>query len=133
MDSPSRYATGEGNLVRKSTGKDDGKKNMGMSPLQPPVLHGDASSLTQLPNPNAPKRGLSAYMLFANETREKIREEYPGINLGKSSIAQSTLSRMTNEINRGCWQNPWREVEKPQRGEESSIRGHGCRRKEALR
>lgn len=33
-------------------------------------------------DPNAPKRGLSAYMFFANEQREKVREEHPGIKFG---------------------------------------------------
>ncbi|GKZ18797.1 non-histone chromosomal protein 6 [Aspergillus brasiliensis] len=34
-------------------------------------------------DPNAPKRGLSAYMFFANENREKVREENPGISFGQ--------------------------------------------------
>ncbi|KAL4897112.1 high mobility group box domain-containing protein [Aspergillus ambiguus] len=34
-------------------------------------------------DPNAPKRGLSAYMFFANENREKIREDNPGIAFGQ--------------------------------------------------
>jgi len=33
-------------------------------------------------DPNAPKRGLSAYMFFANEQRENVREENPGISFG---------------------------------------------------
>ncbi|KAL8946164.1 MAG: hypothetical protein Q9183_007940 [Haloplaca sp. 2 TL-2023] len=33
-------------------------------------------------DPNAPKRGLSAYMFFANENRENVREENPGITFG---------------------------------------------------
>ncbi|KAJ3950960.1 Non-histone chromosomal protein 6 [Colletotrichum tropicale] len=33
--------------------------------------------------PNAPKRGLSAYMFFANEQRENVREENPGISFGQ--------------------------------------------------
>jgi hypothetical protein len=33
-------------------------------------------------DPNAPKRGLSAYMFFANEQRESVREENPGITFG---------------------------------------------------
>lgn len=33
-------------------------------------------------DPNAPKRGLSAYMFFANDNREKVREENPGIKFG---------------------------------------------------
>ncbi|KAL4795557.1 Non-histone chromosomal protein 6 [Aspergillus venezuelensis] len=34
-------------------------------------------------DPNAPKRGLSAYMFFANDNREKVREENPGITFGQ--------------------------------------------------
>lgn len=38
--------------------------------------------LTMTTDPNAPKRGLSAYMFFANEQRENVREENPGIKFG---------------------------------------------------
>jgi len=34
-------------------------------------------------NPLAPKRGLSAYMFFANEQRDNVREENPGITFGQ--------------------------------------------------
>ncbi|KAL5448602.1 Non-histone chromosomal protein 6 [Paraphaeosphaeria minitans] len=34
-------------------------------------------------DPNAPKRGLSAYMFFANDQRDKVREENPGIKFGE--------------------------------------------------
>jgi len=34
-------------------------------------------------DPNAPKRGLSAYMFFANEQRENVRDEHPGISFGQ--------------------------------------------------
>jgi hypothetical protein len=37
-------------------------------------------------DPNAPKRGLSAYMFFANEQRDKVREENPGIKFGKFAL-----------------------------------------------
>lgn len=33
-------------------------------------------------DPNMPKRGLSAYMFFANEQRDKVRDENPGIKFG---------------------------------------------------
>jgi len=36
-------------------------------------------------DPNAPKRGLSAYMFFANAQRDKVREENPGINSARSA------------------------------------------------
>ena len=34
-----------------------------------------------------PKRGLSAYMFFANEQRDKVRDENPGIKFGKSQYS----------------------------------------------
>jgi len=34
-------------------------------------------------DPNAPKRGLSAYMFFANDQRDSVREENPGIKFGE--------------------------------------------------
>ncbi|KAF2712487.1 hypothetical protein K504DRAFT_372137 [Pleomassaria siparia CBS 279.74] len=34
-------------------------------------------------DPNAPKRGLSAYMFFANDQRDKVREDNPGIKFGE--------------------------------------------------
>ncbi|TID25174.1 putative nucleosome binding protein [Venturia nashicola] len=34
-------------------------------------------------DPHAPKRGLSAYMFFANDNRDKVREENPGIKFGE--------------------------------------------------
>ena len=37
-------------------------------------------------DPNAPKRGLSAYMFFANEQREKVREDNPGIKFGEFAL-----------------------------------------------
>ena len=43
--------------------------------------------LTSPLDPNQPKRGLSAYMFFANEQREKVREDNPGIKFGKSNIS----------------------------------------------
>lgn len=33
-------------------------------------------------DPNAPKRSLSAYMFFANEQRDVVRSENPGIAFG---------------------------------------------------
>ena len=43
-------------------------------------------------DPNAPKRGLSAYMFFANEQRENVREENPGITFGSFSFPTYELS-----------------------------------------
>lgn len=43
-----------------------------------------ACELTGIADPRAPKRGLSAYMFFANDNREKVREENPGISFGKT-------------------------------------------------
>jgi hypothetical protein len=56
------------------------KKKKGPSPYDPPAV---ATLLTSSPDPNAPKRGLSAYMFFANEQRENVRDENPGISFGE--------------------------------------------------
>lgn len=40
--------------------------------------------LNSVADPNAPKRGLSAYMFFANEQRLNVRDENPGITFGMS-------------------------------------------------
>ncbi|KAK5128213.1 Non-histone chromosomal protein 6 [Meristemomyces frigidus] len=34
-------------------------------------------------DPNMPKRGLSAYMFFANDQRDKVRDDNPGIKFGE--------------------------------------------------
>ncbi|EDO14988.1 hypothetical protein Kpol_376p1 [Vanderwaltozyma polyspora DSM 70294] len=34
-------------------------------------------------DPNAPKRALSAYMFFANETRDIVRAENPDVSFGQ--------------------------------------------------
>ena len=41
-----------------------------------------SSTANASPDPNMPKRGLSAYMFFANDTRDKVREDNPGIKFG---------------------------------------------------
>ena len=51
------------------------------------VLHSSQTDYLEsiadlIEDPNAPKRGLSAYMFFANEQRENVREENPGIAFG---------------------------------------------------
>ncbi|KFY28470.1 hypothetical protein V491_00446 [Pseudogymnoascus sp. VKM F-3775] len=45
--------------------------------------HTDAQSQAR-PHLNAPMRGLSAYMFFANEQREYVRDENPGITFGQT-------------------------------------------------
>ena len=71
--------------TRKTKAKavsDGGKKKKGKLCL---CLNDFQEILTDqghLPDPNAPKRGLSAYMFFANEQRDNVREENPGITFG---------------------------------------------------
>jgi HMG (high mobility group) box len=52
--------------------------------------------LTSLTDPNAPKRGLSAYMFFANEQRENVREDNPGISFGR--INRTSHSAHTDNL-----------------------------------
>ena len=68
--------------------------------------HVDAANpfLTMPSDPNAPKRGLSAYMFFANEQRESVREENPGIAFGKLLRFDSLPSQFTDSAFRASRQ-----------------------------
>ncbi|KAL2020158.1 hypothetical protein VTK56DRAFT_8682 [Thermocarpiscus australiensis] len=44
---------------------------------------GKAGKTRAKKDPNAPKRGLSAYMFFANEQRENVRAENPQATFGQ--------------------------------------------------
>lgn len=73
----------EKTTTRKAKGKaasEGGKKKKGKFKS----FHIEAvRQVTPSLDPNAPKRGLSAYMFFANEQRDNVREENPGITFGK--------------------------------------------------
>lgn len=82
----------EKTTTRKAKGKaasEGGKKKKGN-------LHSfraeAARKVTPYLDPNAPKRGLSAYMFFANEQRDNVREENPGITFGKSPPCRACRS-----------------------------------------
>jgi len=49
-------------------------------------------------DPNAPKRGLSAYMFFAQETRDSVRDNNPDISFGQiGKILGERWKNMTKE------------------------------------
>ncbi|KAJ5239515.1 Non-histone chromosomal protein 6 [Penicillium chermesinum] len=52
-------------------------------PKEKPVRKTKERATRRKKDPNAPKRGLSAYMFFANDNRDKVREENPGISFGQ--------------------------------------------------
>ncbi|KAK2749353.1 Non-histone chromosomal protein 6 [Onygenales sp. PD_40] len=55
-------------------------------------------------DPNAPKRGLSAYMFFANEQRENVREENPGISFGQVGKVLGERWKALNEKQRAPYE-----------------------------
>ena len=63
----------------KAAKADSGKKKKGMF-----MCFVMSILILTASDPNAPKRGLSAYMFFANDQRDKVREENPGIKFGES-------------------------------------------------
>ena len=71
-----------------------GKKKKG-EPLT--LLLRGITNYHQSPDPNAPKRGLSAYMFFANEQRENVREENPGISFGTDLYRQYPSDSNSND------------------------------------
>lgn len=60
--------------------------------------------LTSIIDPNAPKRGLSAYMFFANEQRENVREENPGITFGQVGKLLGERWKALNEKQRAPYE-----------------------------
>ena len=77
---PKEKSTTATTRTKRAT-KGEGRKKKGM--LHPHCL-ATVTVLTSFSDPNQPKRGLSAYMFFANEQREKVREDHPGIKFGTS-------------------------------------------------
>lgn len=55
-------------------------------------------------DPLAPKRGLSAYMFFANEQRENVREENPGISFGMFPTVRAVAPPATVHLE--CYTRP---------------------------
>ncbi|KAF4505044.1 hypothetical protein G6O67_007038 [Ophiocordyceps sinensis] len=55
-------------------------------------------------DPNAPKRGLSAYMFFANEQRENVRDENPGISFGQVGKLLGERWKALNDKQRGPYE-----------------------------
>ncbi|KAH3903167.1 non-histone chromosomal protein 6 SCDLUD_000781 [Saccharomycodes ludwigii] len=49
-------------------------------------------------DPNAPKRALSAYMFFANENRDIVRSENPGISFGQVGRVLGERWKALNEV-----------------------------------
>ena len=67
--------------TRKTKGKADGGKKKKGNVYSQSI---PCRITNWIPDPNAPKRGLSAYMFFANEQRDNVREENPNITFGRS-------------------------------------------------
>ena len=64
-----------------------------------PSTHHRLDALTVTPtDPNMPKRGLSAYMFFANDQRDKVREDNPGIKFGELCMSNSPTRLVSNSF-----------------------------------
>lgn len=106
-EEPSRRAVmpkqATGKATRKSKPRGEGKKKRGERPLSSPPTDvpsalcpagaSERNGPNAHPDPNAPKRGLSAYMFFANEQRENVRDENPGIGFGMASRLPSPRTK----------------------------------------
>jgi hypothetical protein len=75
---PKEKSTTATTRTKRAT-KGEGRKKKGMYPRRRLAT---LAMLTFSSDPNQPKRGLSAYMFFANEQRDKVREDNPGIKFG---------------------------------------------------
>jgi hypothetical protein len=64
---------------------------------------------------DAPKRGLSAYMFFSQDQREKVKNDNPEASFGKSSKLARHHSFRSNIFCRSNRQNPWCQMERNER------------------
>ncbi|KXH58218.1 HMG box protein [Colletotrichum salicis] len=94
--------------TKRGAAKDTKKRAKKACPLcAAPVRTGYLVIIRQLTcrlDPNAPKRGLSAYMFFANEQRENVREENPGISFGQVGKLLGERWKALNEKQRGPYE-----------------------------
>jgi hypothetical protein len=77
----------------KTRGVEKKKKGIVISPFNTCERTFELTIPLSLTDPNAPKRGLSAYMFFANDQRENVREENPGISFGMQPPYTSSIFR----------------------------------------
>lgn len=72
-------------------------------------------------DPNAPKRGLSAYMFFAQEQRDNVREENPGIGFGQVGKVLGERWKALNDKQRLPYENKAAEDKKRYEDEKASY------------
>jgi hypothetical protein len=111
---PKEKSTTATTRTKRAT-KGEGRKKKGMYPRRRLAT---LAMLTFSSDPNQPKRGLSAYMFFANEQRDKVREDNP--------ISWLTCYRRGRQEAR-------RAMEVAQRQAEGALRCQGQGRQAALR
>lgn len=87
--------------TRKTKAKavsEGGKKKKGTRSLLICHFEPESALTACAADPNAPKRGLSAYMFFANEQRENVRDENPGISFGQSPYRLASASAADTHV-----------------------------------
>ncbi|KFX86169.1 hypothetical protein V490_09193, partial [Pseudogymnoascus sp. VKM F-3557] len=72
-------------------------------------------------DPNAPKRGLSAYMFFAQEQRDNVREENPGISFGQVGKVLGERWKALNDKQRTPYETKAQEDKKRYEDEKASY------------
>ncbi|KFY82485.1 hypothetical protein V498_08574, partial [Pseudogymnoascus sp. VKM F-4517 (FW-2822)] len=66
--------------------------------------HTEVQSQARPPSLNAPTRGLSAYLFFANEQRDYVRNENPGISFGQVGKVLGDRWKALNEKQRAPYE-----------------------------
>lgn len=79
-------------------GKDKIRYDKEMKSYVPPADDGKKGNKRKKKDPNAPKRPLSAFFLFCNEERPKVRKENPGWGIG--DVAKEMAKRWEACTNR---------------------------------
>eukprot|EP00039_Didymoeca_costata_P017955 m.331504 g.331504 ORF g.331504 m.331504 type:complete len:127 (+) comp16746_c0_seq1:159-539(+) len=66
---------------------------------------GAAKKQRKKKDPNAPKRGMSAFMIYANEVRAEVKEDHPGIGFGELGKKLGELWRGLSDSEKKPYQN----------------------------
>ena len=63
--------------------KEDNKKSVYITVVEFELPESVGSKAKKVKDPNAPKKGISAFMLFSNEHRNKVKTENPSLSFGE--------------------------------------------------
>jgi HMG (high mobility group) box len=83
----------------------DAKGDAIVAPLYDASAHGSGRKAKPEKDANAPKRNLSAYLLYQNAMREQFKRENPGMTFGQLAKYTSHMYKNLTPDEKGTWEN----------------------------